>query len=582
MLRIIKNNYILIILLLLQFLMYMFYIYNSTSNIIFQDQFHFMGIIKKYFESSLSFADLWRGHLEHRTLGYNTIFLLNAIFFHLNTLIEACLGAVILLFTCILIYFSYHNSLNEILKNLYIQISFIVLISFVIFSLNQWENIVFSLGIAIMLKTLLFILSFFLLDRIIIGQKHYLPYLTISIILAILLFGGGYSLAFILSMLISFVFILILKRKIEPKQIKTFFWVLLTSISAITIYLYKIYDNNMINNNITMLDRLVFIVHNPLGAMKFLLLSFSSSVVGVNVANHYLSQSVILLLGLLVIYAYIYALIKYITSKMYDKTFMPIMLIAYSIFILLMILVGRLDYGVEYGMSSRYTTDTQCGIIGIIWIVVYSTMKLDLKQSKKYIALLLLLIILFGQLATNILEWRIASYRKANFDKLRVMALDIDQYDNNEIKMFQYDNDLVKEGIGILKKHNLNVFYDFKIGNTLNTAVLMEGWYSQEGNHRWIGRSAVVLIKSGPEGELTIEGYNPEQCNNNALAIYSGEKIICNKLLQAGNFKISKRVEKNSLVKLKIEVNKTFIPKDLNINNDIRQLGVVINSITIK
>lgn len=141
---------------------------------------------------------------------------MNAIFFNSNTMYEIYLGAVCLLITAFIFYRIYTSSSVE--RTMRTDITFSVIIC-LIFSLIQWENIVLSIGMSIMLRMLFFLMVMISFDQYL---KKYnnksLTVLLIFIFFAILVFGAGYSPALILSLVITFAVIQISEHKLYDKR----------------------------------------------------------------------------------------------------------------------------------------------------------------------------------------------------------------------------------------------------------------------------------------------------------------------------------------------------------------------------
>jgi hypothetical protein len=598
----ILGNYIVFIFSIFLFILYIVYIQKSTENIIYQDQFEkvHLNFISNYFEGKLSFKDLWASDGGHRLLGYHTITLINAIFFKLNTQIEMYLGAVILLIACILLYTSYQKSLKDISDPKFIQLSFL-LISIILFSLNQWENIVFGMGLSIIIPILSFLITFLLLEKILLNYNFSLfsfsaLWFLLAIASSVLIFGIGYSFGLIGSIIIVlFMKIFIFKDNFVKNNIKVLLFVSFSLIIFFSIYFYKIYENPYSSPS-SFIKGLSLISQQPINTGKFILLALSASIFGNDFSNQYLSRTISLIIGGLLLVIYVYVLKKYISLKIYSKTYLPLFFIFHSLIIIGLTLLARLSYGVDYGMASRYTTHTQLGLIGIIWIIIFSLFceKKNVRAFNKITALSILMFILFGQILTNIVEWKISPYRKLNYEKMRHMAISPEEYAPEDFKkMFQTKEDLVFDGLKILKKYELNVFHDYKIGSTLETAIPIKGWYEKEGVTRWISKHAAARFKSGEMGKILLEGYIPidifRKIYNNSLQIniFADDKMIQNinfseENIKDGLFHIEADVPTNKIIKLEIKLDKSFIPLEHNLGIDKRELGIVINDIQLK
>lgn len=574
-----KKNCILILSLLFLFSYYIFYIHSATANVVFQDQFRYLEtVIEKYFNGSLSFSSLWIDKVEHRVFAYKLIFLGNALFFHLNTILEMYIGAVILLSISIIVYIIYRKSLINFSNETFIQTSFLI-IAFIIFSLSQHANVYFSGGMALMLAVLMFLVTFIVLDKIIINENNstniQLVLFSLSTFFTATIFGTGYSSGFLCSLLLVLLLkISIIEKNFNKRNLKTLSVAIVTLIVTAFIYLYNFDENLKGSSSDYFINKMIGILSNPLSSIKFFLLTIAGSFIHGDRYSHYLNQSptfvtIISLIGLVLLSLYVYSIKLFISSHMYKKTYLPIFLIFYALFTCILILVGRLDYGITYGMQPRYITSTQYGIIGCLWILMYYLQSnKDLPTFKKYALILVLLVIFSGEIITNIQEWKIAPYRKADFERMRNVAISYGSNDSNglkkEVKLFNDVEERVIHGLKILKKYNLNVWYDYnlKIGNTLDMANLI----------------------SSSERKLSLEGYIPDHefLKRIELKIFDGNALLAEKTLTKGAFKIEYDVNKNSTISLMIFIDKSFVPREKGINNDNRELSIIINNLVMK
>lgn len=474
----IDNKYVITIL-FMQFVFIVLYIMNTTSNIVYMDQIRMLQLVDKYYNGSLTFHDLWRSYLEHRTLVYHIIFLSNAILFHLNTRIEMYFSAFIILVTSIVVYRRYKKTMTINCSPTFIQISFFA-ISITLFSLNQWEALTLGIGAVLFARVLFFIISFLILDNILLQNnldwKSGIK-LTMLILASVLLFGAGYFPAFIGSMaLVLFIkFFVVAKNykgllnKVRKAKtiINTMLIVFISTLAGAFLYFYNMNTDNM-GTYTPIIQKLIYVFSHPIDAVKFFLLSNSANTIGVELAQTYLNKGIMLLAGAFILLLYVYSTARYIKSKMYHVTYMPMFLLIHSILIYGIILIGRLSYGISYGMSSRYVVEIQLGIVAVIWILIYDYKREAVKNKQKsiraFVALTVLCFILGSQMVSNIYEWRASPYRKTVFEKMRMMAANPDNYSDEDLKLLQYDPGQIREGIRIMKKYNLNVYYDLNKG----------------------------------------------------------------------------------------------------------------------
>ncbi|MDE2235436.1 MAG: hypothetical protein KGK44_07780, partial [Gammaproteobacteria bacterium] len=85
----------------------------AARSVVTNDQWHFIDVIRDYYQHGLSLRDIWEGHGAHRTPGYKILFLLDAIYFHLNLKLEIYAGILALLAMAVMIYTRYRDSMRD-------------------------------------------------------------------------------------------------------------------------------------------------------------------------------------------------------------------------------------------------------------------------------------------------------------------------------------------------------------------------------------------------------------------------------------------------------------------------------------
>lgn len=462
-----KMRYVAILMILVAFLFYIFYIHRSAGNIVYMDQLRILDIVDKYFSGNLKAMDLWAPYLQHRIFGYRLIFLVNAIFFHLNTFFEMYLGAVMLCVICIFIYLEYEKSFYKYCLDKKKMLIFFI-ITCIVFGLQKWEVIVLSMGVNMYIQIILDMAIFSVLNNILTKGESLaflLVKLSIFILLFIMFFSGAYYYACLGSVIVILFMNIYLNKEERKKSIFLIYIVGVVSIIGLKIYSIGMNTNNEgIYEPIT--KQIYFLCSHFFDALKFYVLSLAGSIVGVETAEVYLNLNIMLGIGFILLSIYFFSIIIFVLNKLYKKTYMPLFLIMYTLIFCVLILVGRLNYGIDYGMSSRYMNETQYGLIGVLWII---SLLFDISNEKKrysyYITSVVIFVIL-GQLSTNFFEWQKGPYRKIAYERMRTIALKSTLTEDDTI-IFQSDPYITRKGIEILKKYNLNVFYDYsnKIGH---------------------------------------------------------------------------------------------------------------------
>ncbi len=476
----IKERWLLIVILASLTVIHNFYIIKSTANIVYMDQMYQLAIVDKFLDNQLTLEDVLTSHSGHRSIAYIPILLLNAAIFNFNTQVEMHIGSLVLLATCIIMFRFYRDSLPSTTSSMTVQFCFIPM-ALLIFSLIQWENIVFSNGTYLMLRMAIYIINFAALDAILVRTDSIdtskVIRLLILLFLTITVIGSAYYPALVCAMATVTLLDCLRKRKSGAILIAC---ILATTVLATILYKYGMADDPNVSGA-GLMKQITGLAAAPAAAVKFFILSFGGSVFGVDLYEfNQLSKRLPGPIGIAVIFIYLYSIITFFRSRMYEKTFMPLFFIFYAITLHVLILTARFSYGsIYYGMSSRYTTDTQYGIIAVVWIFAFSILTRKKRQSESNpdaqsgnhaesgffsigaaFKIIVMAFIFSGYCLTQLTEWKASPYRKAYYENLIQTALNIDSCDDSKLQPFQSTPDLTRNALRILQKHNLNVFFD--------------------------------------------------------------------------------------------------------------------------
>ncbi len=262
---------------------------------------------------------------------------------------------------------------------------------------------------------------------------------------------------------------------------------------------------------------------DPVFFLRFLLKAFASIVFGTEFINRHLSglpDAVWYLLGFLILASYFLALWMNFYYGVYEKTLMPLMLLAGGGMNHLVVMVSRWIFMKDtYGMSSRYALQYQVGILGILltFALVYrrgagrraeadasqeagrrtetdasqkvgrrtetdvsqeaaadfaahggrtAGRKLAAAGSKKgrspwirALAFLITGVILAGNLATTVEEYNFGQHRKNHNLEVREVLLNFENVDEETLQAnLEFRKPGTREALQILKDHGWNIF----------------------------------------------------------------------------------------------------------------------------
>lgn len=469
-----KRHWLFITILLLFFTAYIFYLRRTTADIPYMDTIrHIELYVRDFFNGTLSLGDLWRAQMEHRLFGQIIFFLINVNFFHLNTLVEVYGCAVFILISCVVAYLTYYKFFSREFDQNQNYKYYFPLIIVLLFSWNQWELITLSISSSIFFRIILLLITFAMADNIVSSnyQKKSVFYLLFSLVLTFLILGfaGGSYPAVIISLFLILLLGIILKKNNRKNSKIWMIFGVLTFLFFILVflYMYNIGEGNVATYTSTS-ERLMGIINiftkDFVNAVKFGLLYFAGSFVSITIFAERTPLIISMLIGAIVVLFYALGIFLFIKIKLYKKTIYPILLILYNFLMMAMIMLARLSFGYQYAMSSRYTTDSVLGLIGLLWIFIYyieSKRKITKKKSEQIIVALsytIMITILLSQATIYLEEWRMGPYRKHNFQYLQQIALNIDNYSDDQLAPFQANAKQVRIAVAIMKEYQLSVF----------------------------------------------------------------------------------------------------------------------------
>lgn len=459
-----KEKGLLILSLLIPFVMILIYVWSTAADVAFRDDMYLIhgGFVESYCKGNLVFEDIWRATAKTRILGYNLLQLINIKWFGMNSKIIALLIPFLMLGSALLIFREYRISLSPQRSPSFIAATFILL-GLVIFNIVQLEGLTFAYGFVFQSPMPFFIASFISLELFLSkGKPQYWPAALILPVLAILVFGGSHTFSFAPALCAAFVCYVLTRRSSLPEG----FWMRALFISVFLallafVYMYNIEHRDYFPNASLHADK---VLERPLEALQFLFAAFGASVVGVNAANIYFSFHQMVLLGIFVLSLHAVSLHLFIKSGLYKRTYLPFFLLMQTFFYLMFMTLGRFGYGIDYGMSSRYTCVSVYGLVGAIWVIIFFlTGAEDSKPRWRLLLYVPIVAIFSGILLTSVVEWRIGPHRNAYFQNLKEIALRVDHATDDELSKFEERPELVRQSLQILKDCNLNVFHQSSV-----------------------------------------------------------------------------------------------------------------------
>ncbi len=446
------------------------YVLSATANVPVMDYWRYIYQFgDKIFNEGVTLKDLWvpQAGATHRPMGVPIfLFLINVKYFGLNTQIEIVGGVIALAVNTLFLLWVFLKKMKW--EHGLEKCGFILLMLFV-FNINQWEIMIleFSMGFAI--RALLIMISLYLFDHL---QKEtvkiYQPILVAAWMFVVACLSGSYG----------------------PAVIGALCFVTLSQVFINKTYKLK----NLLRNVIMILGfgigTLLFMTGIGGGAssgagksladmiadgriFKAVFYMLGSSLLHNESAYVKENFEVLTWIGIGLFVLYLLAIFLFFKRRLYEKTYMPIMLMAYAACSILAIAYGRIPmYGVKGVVASRYVCETTLGLIGLVWILWYEIcyqfrkrkqkekLKTILNYAKVFVCVCAVVGILRILDISAETERRIAPYRKIYQEGIIEKMTSGRELTDTELASFQSERKYIEEAIEIMKKYGLGVFGD--------------------------------------------------------------------------------------------------------------------------
>lgn len=439
----------------------LWYIFRASTDVVYSD---YIRLVNSYLPDVWNPAKFFVPDILTRIPINFLARLINVGLFGFNTMFDRVLGILSLGLSGLV--------LGRYCLKRRVGIWWFTLIMVMLFGLNKWEMMINGSGWAHFLAFAAFYYHYLVLDRLRTGGERPHDRLRLGVLpFAItILIAGPYCAVYNVTLMLAWGFLALLDYR-KTKRLPTAYLIyILCSLAALLLYMwsnaYAVEDYA----GAVSVSLPAQLMDTPSFFVRFLLLSFSSMVIGIEEAGELFGASFapLALLGLLVAGAYLLALYLNFRYRLYEKTVLPLILIVAGGLNHGLILVSRWIFlNDRYGASSRYALQYQAGVLGILltFALCCRLMERGRRLLLRGAALALTLMFLVGSVDTSWREWEKAPYRKASFETRKEMALDFESKTDDELRgAFEYrqtrpeSGRKIRSALTILKDHGWNVF----------------------------------------------------------------------------------------------------------------------------
>jgi hypothetical protein len=424
----ISRRWILVLLILSPAIFEAIYIKIFGVNVVFWDQWSLVHCIEKLYTNNISFNDLFQQHNEHRLFFPKIIMLFLVYISNYNNIYEMYFSWILALFILLLVFLMYKNSFGTSTK----MIIYFLPISFLIFSLRQFENILWGFQLQVYLCVLGFLISVYMLEKSDkLGFKFFLA-----------AFGGvfaSYSFANGLAAWPAGLFFILFSNKGKKMALV---WSLIGLLAAgLFFYHWEKPQGH---------PSTLFIIEQPVKGLIYFLANIGSPLAfKISIAVGF----GIILMGLLSVELFI--LIKYGALKENAKW---LSLILFSLISSFALTIFRAGFGIEQAGTSRYVTITLLAIVGIYCLALNIYNNNSENKIRLFLLRSLLLILIIGLIGGNMYGLAAGPYINVLRTDSAYYLKTYEQQTDDNLRNLYPDPAAVREMAPILKKYKLNVF----------------------------------------------------------------------------------------------------------------------------
>ncbi|RJP66766.1 MAG: hypothetical protein C4532_15565 [Candidatus Abyssobacteria bacterium SURF_17] len=400
-------------------------------NVLYADDWALVPLVQKSYSATLTFADLFRGHNEHRIVFPRIITLVLAHLTHYDT-VALMLASWTLAFLVLVMIFGSYRRQHGMAASAMVKF---IPIAWMIFSLRQYEGLLWAFEVQIYLCVAGFVGSLYLM-----GKKSAWMFLWAVCCALISTFSFSVGL---LTWPIGLLFML--RSPTGGRSAKAVIWVVV----AVAVTILYLYDLRVVSDT----SRLSFALRNPLMALTFLVMSIGSPLA-------FVKGSAIGFGAALSVLAIISLVLTFRSRDRENTMWMAFILFALGSSLFFM--VGRVHYGLWAALASRYVPFTLLGVVGIYGAILSRYEQAQEPIAKQRFA------ILYGAAVSAMFIGIVCGYasgiaRGKEITEMRqsMASLLIHYRDatDESLEPILFDVSKVREGAEILEKNQLNVFY---------------------------------------------------------------------------------------------------------------------------
>lgn len=401
-------------------------------NVVVRDQWEVAPLFGELSSGNLALADLWAPHNEHRFFFPRIVMLTLGTVTQWNTLAEMYFIQVCLLATLVVLFLAFRRTVG------YKTILFVP-IAFLVFSLRQRTNLLWGYQITFAMTLAFTVLALFLLYISGNGRRGRSLFFAALLCATV---ATGSSIQGLLVWPAGLIQLLLLSGREYSRKVKLVLW----GSVGLAEWIFYFFGYEQLEESP---GSPVSLLTAPLSAAEYFLTILGNSLIS--------RPEGVILAGALLLTLTVIALFLILKSERLEDYAFWISLLAFSLLVLVTIMVGRIDLNVQSALASRYTTFSLLTVTSLYAIFA------ELVTKRAPVAAIVSLGLLLATIAPSVAvssknAIQLGARERAANEQAAVVLRNYESYPNRRLEVLHRHPKTVRRYAPILEKLDYNVF----------------------------------------------------------------------------------------------------------------------------
>jgi hypothetical protein len=422
------------------------YIQHASVDVVCNDTWGYMQMIDGFLSGAFDPSEFLKAHNQNRTAILVAVLLASAQFDNFN---QKNIEYLSILFVSItlanIIYLSY-----LLFKGRPVAKGVIVLVSsFALFSLIQWENFLLSINFTFFATVAFSVTSIIAMARFLLGQYKQIAatiLFAVAVVmseLALLSMGGG-----VVVWVVNFVQIALAIVLFQVRALRALLAYLAIAIVSVGAYVWGLNAGGSLS----------FLLSHPLETFAHFMIGIGNSIVGWFSEGPALWLDFLVGLVLNLIFVFIFDHFLQLPREEQRRSLVLVSLILFALLEQALITYGRLPLSLSSAANSRYSTLT---VVAPVAALIFLTLYADVSLACRWLAVLTGLVVLIFTAIGDRQQMISAGASHYYYGLLQKILLDDKKIGPQEQRFLQWEAsaDIIRQGNEVLRKYRLSFYH---------------------------------------------------------------------------------------------------------------------------